>query len=170
MDAVIPMDFYTQKPPLGEMDVPPMRVVTRAGLAELVASFSGITDSMGISQPIDPFQGNVYGLLFDCEDKLAANVQVAYTNAIGMPFDPAPVVLYFDEQVVPSLVRLWSYPTGTFSTLNVPLENINVATSLVWDSNSNPVKTRSIRSEYNLRLAPLRLTTVHFYPRNYSNK
>jgi hypothetical protein len=169
-DAVIPMDFYSQKPPVGEMEVPPIRVVTRAGLAALVASFAGVTDSMGISQPVNPLLGNIYGLLFDCEDKLASDVQVAYTNALGMPFSPGPVVLYFDEQIVPSLVRQWSYPTGAFSTLNIPLENINVATTLVVDSTSTPIKTRSIRSEYNMRLAPLRLTTVHFYPRNYTNK
>ena len=167
-DAVIPMDFYSQRPPVGETDVPPVRVVTRAGLAALVSSFAGISDAMGVQQPVNPLLGNIYGLLFDCEGKAAADVQLSYTNALGMPFNPAPLVLYLDEQEGPSLVRQWSYPTGVFSSLNIPLENLNVATTLVVDSNSTPIKTRSIRSEYKLRLAPLRMTTVHFYPRDYS--
>jgi hypothetical protein len=165
-DSVIPMDFYTQRPPVGITEVPPVRVVTRAGLAALIASFAGVV--AGAEQPVNPALGNIYGLLFDCEGKPAGDVQLSYTNPLGMPFSPAPVVLYFDEQQVPSLVRQWSYPTGVFSSLNIPLENINVATTLVVDGASTPIKTRAIRSEYKLRLAPSRMTTVHFYPRDYS--
>jgi hypothetical protein len=165
-DSVIPMDFYTQRPAVGVTEVPPVRVVTRAGLAALIASFAGVV--AGAEQPVNPALGNIYGLLFDCEGKPAGDVQLSYTNPLGEPFSPAPVVLYFDEQQVPSLVRQWSYPTGVFSSLNIPLENINVGTTLIVDSSSNPVKTRSIRSEYKLRLAPSRMTTVHFYPRDYS--
>jgi hypothetical protein len=117
---------------------------------------------------VNPALGNIYGLIFDCEGKPASDVQLAYTNALGTPFQPEPLVLYFDEQQVPSLVRKWSYATGVFSSLNIPLENINVSTTLITDTTSTPVKTRAIRSEYKLRLAPVRMTTVHFYPRAYT--
>lgn len=166
-DAVIPMDFYTQRPPVGVTEVPPIRVVSRTGLAALVASFASI-QAMGYMQPINPALGNVYGLLFDCEGKLAGDVQVGYTNALGTTFNPEPLILYFDEQQVPSLVRKWSYSTGVFSTLNLPVENVNASTTLIVDGTSTPVKTRSIRSEYKLRPAAFRLTTVHFYPRDYT--
>jgi hypothetical protein len=57
-----------------------------------------------------------------------------------------------------------------FSTLNIALENINVATSLVVsaDAAGTPTKVREIRNDYTMKLAAFRQTTVHFYPRNYT--
>jgi hypothetical protein len=51
-----------------------------------------------------------------------------------------------------------------FSTLNIALENINVATSLVVsaDAAGTPTKVREIRNDYTMKLAAFRQTTVHF--------
>jgi hypothetical protein len=166
LGGYIPMDFYTQRPPVGVTEVPAIRVVSYTVLAALIDSFKAVQG--GMDQPVNNALGNIYGLIFDCQGAPASDVQLSYTNALGATFAPEPLVLYFDEQQVPSLVRKWSYPTGVFSSLNIPLENINVATTLIVDGASTPLKTRAIRSEYKLRLAPLRMTTVHFYPRDYT--
>jgi len=166
----IPMDFYTQQPPVGITEVPALRVVSRVALAQLVASFSTITNSMGIVQPVNPDLGNIYGLIFDCQGKPASNVILGYTNAVGAALNPAPVVLYFNETNTPVLTAKYSFPSGIFSSLNIALENITVGTTLVVsaDAAGTPVRTRPIRSDYTMLLASKRLTTVHFYPRNYS--
>ena len=68
------------------------------------------------------------------------------------------------------LTAKYSFPSGIFSSLNIALENITVGTTLVVsaDSTGTPARTRPIRSDYTMLLASKRLTTVHFYPRNYS--
>ena len=164
--TLLPMDFYTQKPPVGVTQVPAVKVVSRMGLANLIASFSSVA---GPGQAVDPALGNIYGLIFDCQDKPAANVSLAYTDALGMPFTPPPTILFFDEQI-PSLTRTYSYPSGVFSSLNIPLQNLNVSTSLVVDPMSSSPKKRVIRSDYSMRLSSIRMTTVHFYPRAYNKK
>jgi hypothetical protein len=171
--AILAMDFHTQKPVVGTMDAPALRVVTRAGLTALVTSFYSVLAEGQVA--VDPTKGNIYGVVFDCEDKPAANVQMTYSNALGAPLSPAPVVLHFNEQNVPSLKRQWSYATGVFSTLNLPKnENMNVATSLSFDTSLDPNvvppanKLRSIRSDYSMLLPEGRMTTVHLYPRNYT--
>ena len=166
--TIIPMDFYTQKPPVGVTQVPAVKLVSRKGLAALIASFAAV--SVGQAQAADPSLGNIYGLIFDCQDKPAGNVSLAYTDALGMPFTPPPLILFFDEQNVPSLTRTYSYPSGVFSSLNIPLQNINVSTSVVVDPTSSAPKTRVIRSDYAMRLPSMRMTTVHFYPRAYNKK
>lgn len=170
--TIIPIDFYTQKPPIGVTEVPALRVVSRAGLKALVDGFADFSRSQGVEQAVNAALANIYGLIFDCEDKLAGQVALTYTNAGGVALSPAPVVLYFNEQNVPSLTKKFSYPTGVFSTLNISLENINVATSLVVsaDAAGNPIKVRDIRTDYTMKLAAFRQTTVHFYPRNYAAK
>ena len=164
----IPIDFFTQRPRRGRHRRRRSRVVERKYSETPGRSFNNVPTPDG-GKAVDDTLGNIYGRLFDCENKPAGNVQLSYANALGMPLAKEPIVLFFDEQNVPSLTRKWSFPTGVFSSLNIPLENINVATTLIVDPNSTPpVKTRSIRSEYTLRLASQRMTTVHFYPRNYS--
>lgn len=170
--TLIPIDFYTQRPPVGDTEVPALRVVSRVGLKALVDGFAAISAQQGVTQVVNSALANIYGLVFDCEDKLAGQVALTYTNAIGVALNPPPVVLYFNEQNVPNLTRRFSYPTGVFSTLNIALENINVATSLVVsaDATGAPTKVRDIRTDYTMKLAPYRQTTVHFYPRNYAAK
>jgi len=169
----IPIDFYTQKPPVGVTEAPALRVVSRQGLATLVAAFGSISMSQtGTSQSVNPMLANIYGLVFDCEDKLASQVGLSYTDGIDRALNPAPAILFFNEQQLPILTRKYSFATGVFSTLNLPLDIININTQLVVsaDAAGNPTITRDIRKNYTMLLAKYRQTTVHFYPRDYAAK
>lgn len=172
--AIVPMDFYTQKPVIGETTIPPLKVVSRVGLNALIKAFAGISNpnNPGGEPVVNNAKGNIYGLVFDCQSNPAAEVALDYFDALNIKLSPN--VLYF-ENATPVLTAKWSFPTGIFSTLNLPTTPITVQTSLVLDSapnKDNPnirdiTKARVIRSGYSLLLQPLRMTTVHFHPRKY---
>ena len=173
--AIVPMDFYTQKPVVGETTIPPLRVVSREGLNALIKAFSGISNpnNPGGGPVVNNALGNIYGLVFDCQSNPAADVALEYFDPLDQKITSA-TALYFNN-AAPVLTAKWSFPTGIFSTLNLPTSPITVKTSLVLasePSKANPdiadiTKARVIRKGYSLLLQPLRMTTIHFHPRAY---
>jgi hypothetical protein len=182
--AIIPMEFVTQKPPVGLTKAPPVRVVAWSGLAALIASYgTGSPDSPNIGTLIDRTKASLYSVAFDCQDRPAANVKPSYSYVSGSsgmtgPITQGVLIFYFDEAGIaysaPSPLVTnnaspveWTFPTGVFSTLNLPASaNMSIMTELVV----RPGRLRTIREKFSSRLTLGRMTTVHFYPRNYAIK
>lgn len=178
----IPMDFFTQRPAVGDTLAKPVRVVNRDGLGALIASFATITAQSGRdpSKVVDPTKGNIFGNVLDCAGNSAGDVELSYQSVLGTDLTNADgtkaeiTIFYFDEQATPSLdpQHSFTFNTGVFSSLGFPVKTPFLATtSLLW-TGSNPVKKRVIRKGFQLfmpqyTLETSRMTTVHFYPRNY---
>lgn len=155
---IVPIDFYTPRTPVGVTEAPPIRLVYRSKLAELVAALGGSAAT------IDPTYGSFYGMFFDCQDKPAAFMKLSILEQGTNP----PLILYFDENNYPHLEGLeHTTSTGMFSTLNVrPTMPVNVTTTLVATLGSMTVNR--MVNKYLVTALPARLTTVHFYPRDYA--
>jgi len=140
--------------------------------------------SLDLTQVIRTGLASLYSVSFDCQDRPAAFVQPSYRyinggelKALGTELDPL-LVFYFDEQGIAyqsnatsdtSNPQLWTFPTGVFSSLNLPpATNLIVKTSLVVDQRGPRVRT--IRDNFSTRLTAGRMATIHFYPRDYSIK
>jgi hypothetical protein len=192
--GVIPMEFITQKPPVGITTAPPVKVVQYEGLLALVESYrNGPGTSLDFNQIVRPnpspevTYASLYSVAFDCKDRPAANVAPSFRylsgnvpiQPLGTEMDPL-LIFYFAEdgfahQSIMSATqtnikpRLWTFPTGVFSSLNLPAKaNLTIKTSLMANERGNI--WRDIRDDFSTRLTTGRMTTIHFYPRDYSIK
>jgi hypothetical protein len=181
--AIVPMEFVTQKPPVGVTTAPPVLLVLYEDLATLIKSYGngGTGPGTDILTLLEPGKASIYASAYDCQDNPAAQVQPSYRIIAPQPGMPAAptgqLIFYFDEgsaaypapdpRIVNANPAEWTFGTGLFATLNLPpATNLNIMTSLVFDTRTK--ESRPIRETFASRLTSGRMTTIHFYPRNYT--
>jgi hypothetical protein len=179
--AFLPLEFLTQKPPVGVTRAAPVRVVSWEALAAFINSATPPGGSPAeLATILDRTKTLIHGTAFDCQDNPAAFVQPSY-RFLTPPGADFPITnqltFYLDEagrahqaaNSAPSGAKTaeWTFGSGDFTTLNLPpSSNLYVETSLLVDGPTRA--TRAIRERFAARLTLERMTTIHFYPRDYT--
>lgn len=179
--SIIPIEFVTQKPPIGVTKTAPVQVVAWSEVAAFRATYTNgpAGDKVDLTNLIDATgtTANIYGVAFDCEDKPASNVLLNY-RILSMNEVTDQSYFFFDEEkrahssvaTAGAAPRLWTFSNGLVSTLGLPAAtNLIVRSQLSVDERMS-TRTRVIRDNFVARLTPGRMTTMHFYPRDYSKK
>lgn len=178
--AIIPIEFVTQKPPIGVTRTAAVQVVAWSDEAALRAMYTKglVSSSVDLTNLIDRTgtKASIFGVAFDCQDMPTSNVQLGYRllpsgDVTGHSF------FFFDGEKHAftssgggGTPRFWTFPNGLVSTLGLPAAaNLIVGTQLLVDERM-ATRTRLIRDNFATRLTHGRMMTMHLYPRDYSKK
>ena len=179
--SIIPIEFVTQKPAIGVTKTAPVQVVAWSEVAAFRALYTNgpAGDAVDLTNLIDKSgeKANIFGVAYDCEDKPASNVQLSFRIlSMGEVTDHSFFFFNEQKQALSSLSaggaapHFWTFSNGLVTTLGLPSAvNLNVRSQLVVDDRM-ATRTRVIRDNFVSRLTSGRMTTLHFYPRDYSKK